>query len=185
MNAVNFILFTHHNFKLYLEWSRDAMQGYFAECRMQNGIVLNMQMKWENNLALFFNPLRTIPFCFLHSAKYPCPRCHPLLICTLEAFSFQHLPSRPPHHPPPPPVCPHLLRPTQTHHNRNSKIDFKDISNVQREKSWTETHFSHAKQIIAWENRNFTTPAVVSPHYFAGKGPVASWNVICFVGLNK
>ena len=45
MNAVISILFTHHNFKLYLEWSRDGTQGYFAEHRMKNGIVLNMQMK--------------------------------------------------------------------------------------------------------------------------------------------
>ena len=36
INAVIFILFTHHNFKLYLEWSSDATQRYFAECRMQN-----------------------------------------------------------------------------------------------------------------------------------------------------
>ena len=36
INAVIFILFIHHNFKLYLEWSSDATQRYFAERRMQN-----------------------------------------------------------------------------------------------------------------------------------------------------
>ena len=145
---------------------------------LQNGIVLNMQMKQENNLGLFFNPLRKMPFFILHSARYPCPRYHPLLICTLEAFSFQYLPfpaSTPlPHHPH---VCPHLLRSTQIHGNRNSKINFKDISKVQMEKSWNETHFWHAKQIIAWENRHFTTPL--------GKPLVTSQNVICFVRLSK
>ena len=103
---------------------------------LQNGIVLNMQMKQENNLGLFFNPLRKMPFFILHSARYPCPRYHPLLICTLEAFSFQYLPFPAPtpllHHPH---VCPHLLRSTQIHGNRNSKINFKDISKVQMEKS--------------------------------------------------
>ena len=40
---------------------------------LQNGIVLNMQMARDNNLALFSNLLRTMPFCILRSAKYPCP----------------------------------------------------------------------------------------------------------------
>ena len=152
-----------------------------AECKMQNGIVLNVQTKWENNLALFFNPLRTMPFCILHSAKYPCPRYHPLLIYTLEALSFQYLPSLAPTLPPPPPMSAptysDLLRPTQTHHNRNSKIYFQDTSKFQMEKSWTETHFWHARQIIAWENRNFAMPP--------GKPLVASKSVICFVRLSK
>ena len=40
-------------------------QGYFAERRTQDGIVLNMQMRRDNNLALFSNPLKTMPFCIL------------------------------------------------------------------------------------------------------------------------
>ena len=32
-----------------------------------------MQMARDNNLALFSNLLRTMPFCILRSAKYPCP----------------------------------------------------------------------------------------------------------------
>ena len=177
INAVIFILFTRHNFKLYLEWSRDATQGYFVECRMQNGIVLNMQMKQENNLVLFFNPLRKMPFCILQDTP-----ARDTILCwfalCMEAFSFQYLPSpTPPPLPPHPHVCPHLLRSTQIHGNRNSKIDFKDISKVQMEKSWNETHFWHAKQIIAWENRHFVTPL--------GKPLVTSQNVICFVRLSK
>ena len=40
-------------------------QGYFAERRTQDVIVLNMQMRRDNNLALFSNPLKTMPFCIL------------------------------------------------------------------------------------------------------------------------
>ena len=179
INAVIFILFTRHNFKLYLEWSRDATQGYFVECRMQSGIVLNMQMKQENNLVLFFNPLRKMPFCILQDTP-----ARDTILCwfalwRLSLFStYRYYPPQPPHHfPPHPHVCPHLLRSTQIHGNRNSKIDFKDISKVQMEKSWNETHFWHAKQIIAWENRHFVTPL--------GKPLVTSQNVICFVRLSK
>ena len=47
-------------------------QGYFAERRMQNGIVLR---RLENNAKLLSRPiciLRTMPFYVLRSAKYPC-----------------------------------------------------------------------------------------------------------------
>ena len=104
INAVIFILFTHHNFRLYLEWSRDATQGYFAECRMQNGIVLNMQMKWENNLALFVNPLRTIPT--LHSAfcKIPLPKMSSFVDLHFGGFLFSVLTLPGPHATPLPPM---------------------------------------------------------------------------------
>lgn len=54
-----------------LPWA--IRQGYFAERGTQNGIVLNMQIKRDNNLALFSNPLITVPFCILPYAKYHCP----------------------------------------------------------------------------------------------------------------
>ena len=47
-------------------------QGYFAERRMQNGIVLR---RLENNAKLLSRTiciLRTMPFYVLRSAKYPC-----------------------------------------------------------------------------------------------------------------
>ena len=103
INAVIFILFTRHNFKLYLEWSRDATQGYFVECRMQSGIVLNMQMKQENNLVLFFNPLRKMPFCILQDTP-----ARDTILCwfalwRLSLFSTYY-PPQPPHHFPPTPM---------------------------------------------------------------------------------
>ena len=64
-------------------------------------------------------------FCVLQSTP-----AQDAMICTLEAFSFQHLPSLAPTAPP----FPCLRPPTQTHRNRNSKIHFKDISKVQMEK---------------------------------------------------
>ena len=101
INAAIFILFTHHNFKLYLEWSRDATQGYFAERRMQNGIVLNMQMKWENNLALFFFTLWEqchSAFCILQNTP-----AQDAILCWFALWRlslFSTYPPRPPPHPP-------------------------------------------------------------------------------------
>ena len=111
INAAIFILFTHHNFKLYLEWSRDATQGYFAERRMQNGIVLNMQMKRENNLALFFFILWEqchSAFCILQNTP-----AQDAILCWFALWRlslFSTYPPRPPPHPPPPSLPP----PTQT-----------------------------------------------------------------------
>ena len=145
INAVIFILFTHHNFKLYLEWR--TMKN--EQCHSAFCVLLNA-------------PAQDAILCWF----------------TLWRLSlFSTYPPWPPRYPPSPHVCPHLLRPTQTHHNRNSKIYFQDTSKFQMEKSWSETHFWHARQIIAWENRNFAMPQ--------GKALVASKSVICFVRLSK
>ena len=147
-----------------------------AECRM----ALFSICKWGK---------KTIKLCFLtlweqsHSAFCVLQNIPAwgAILCWFALWRlsfFSTYPPGPPHYPPPPPhVCPHLLRPTQTHRNRNSKICFQDMSKVQMKKIWSETHFWHAKQIIAWENRNFTTPP--------GKPLVASKSVICFVRLSK
>ena len=129
-----FILFTHHNFKLYLEWGRDATQGYFAECRMKNCIVLNMQMKRENNLALFFLPFENNAILRSAFCKIPLPKMPSFVHLHFGGFLFSVLTLEGSHHPPPH-LYPHLLRPNQTHCNKNSKIYFKDISKVQMEKN--------------------------------------------------
>ena len=145
INAAIFILFTHHNFKLYLEWSRDATQGHFAERRMQNGIVLNMQMKRENNLALFFLPFENNAI--LHSAfcKIPLPKMPSFVDLHFGGFLFLVLTLHGPHPTPPPHLYPHLLRPNQNHCNKHSKIYFKDISKVQMEKKLNWNSFLTCK----------------------------------------
>ena len=55
MTSIPWHIFGHEELSLVLGRGR----------RTQNGIVLNMQIRQDNNLALFSNPLRTMPFYIL------------------------------------------------------------------------------------------------------------------------
>ena len=71
---------------------------------MQNGIVLNMQMKRENNLALFFLPFENNAI--LHSAfcKIPLPKMPSFVDLHFGGFLFLVLTLHSPHATPPPAI---------------------------------------------------------------------------------